>query len=169
MKNLLKYIIIACFLYTSAQAQSLHVHVVGAAHAQNEKATLYVTSGQPAASIAKNEKATFVVGYVPVLSLMDTETPTGLYAPEFLEKIKAFPNPVKGLLKLDVQTEKPLHFTVQVIDLQGKVVLPQKRLDLYRGTTYALDVTGLVSGIYQVVLTDEQGQLIKSFKIRKNY
>jgi hypothetical protein len=71
-------------------------------------------------------------------------------------KVYVYPNPVTDLLKIDFDSEMGKPVTVQVIDLQGQVLITKEQLAVYGKKTMELNVGSLANGIY-LVKTSENG------------
>lgn len=80
----------------------------------------------------------------------------GVNDPAVADMIKIFPNPTNGLIKI----ESPVTVNVVVKDFTGKIVAQQDNAN-------ELNLSHLSSGIYLLMLTDEDGKLIKTEKITK--
>ncbi|PZF73096.1 GEVED domain-containing protein [Taibaiella soli] len=71
--------------------------------------------------------------------------------------IKIYPNPAHQIVNIDA----PVKVNVMIRDLQGRVILTQK--DVKR-----VDLGDIASGVYMIMVLDEDGQLLKMEKLFKS-
>ena len=82
--------------------------------------------------------------------------------------IKAFPNPTKGLVTLELSTLNDLALTISVFDASGKLtILPVTELNLKGEATHSIDFSNLEAGNYYVQIQNIEGTLNRSLKIQK--
>ncbi len=82
--------------------------------------------------------------------------------------IKAFPNPTKGLVTLDLNTLNAIALTISVFDASGKLTLiPITQLNLNGESTHTIDFSNLEAGNYYVQVQNTDRTLNSSLKIQK--
>jgi hypothetical protein len=74
-----------------------------------------------------------------------------------IAEVKIFPNPATSMLSIDA----PVKVTVVVMTMDGRKVIEQKN-----ATT--LDISKLSSGIYMIMVYDEQNMLLKTARFTKS-
>jgi uncharacterized protein (TIGR02145 family) len=76
-----------------------------------------------------------------------------------------YPNPAQNKFTLELTGEEPATSTIQVTDLQGRVVLEEKRNLTQGSNTLTFDISSLTSGMYLVYFSnDESKSLVKLIK-----
>lgn len=90
-----------------------------------------------------------------------TEILTGLEQASDQLLISVFPNPTSKQLIVETGEKKGL--TAQIINLEAKEVYKES----INSSKQVIDVSGFKNGIYILHLSNEQNELLKSFKILK--
>jgi hypothetical protein len=75
--------------------------------------------------------------------------------------VKVYPNPTNGQLTLSF--EKPFSGSVRVMDLLGREVMPHKTLNNQK--EYQMTLPNVVSGIYSLIISDENQALVFQEKV----
>jgi hypothetical protein len=85
-------------------------------------------------------------------------------APAFTSapKVRVFPNPVVSSLNVNIAGTSS-RSVIKVVDVNGRLLVNKPVVD---GTTL-LDVRSFASGVYMLVVTDEQGKGIYQYKFVK--
>jgi len=63
-----------------------------------------------------------------------------------------YPNPVYNNLKIEIETDKPSSVQIKIFDIIGRIIMEEHYTDIDSRKTIQLDVSNLISGIYQVVV-----------------
>lgn len=87
---------------------------------------------------------------------------TGIEEMDVILNISAYPNPTTDFLQLKIESEKMKNLSFQLYNINGKLLQNKK----ITGTESQINMTGLVSAIYFVIVLSEN-QIVKSFKIIK--
>ena len=77
------------------------------------------------------------------------------------QKVKIYPNPTKGLLKVEIPVQEETSATITILTLQGALVKKLQVSDLYT----EIDLRSQPSGVY--LLRISIGELISEWKIIK--
>ncbi|REG87257.1 T9SS type A sorting domain-containing protein [Winogradskyella sediminis] len=77
-------------------------------------------------------------------------------------EFKLFPNPAKGKVNIQFVNSSIEVVTVNVINLQGKLILPEMKL---QGQSPSLDISSLESGLYFVTLTTQSISVIQKLVV----
>jgi hypothetical protein len=91
----------------------------------------------------------------------------GIASPDKLVSINAFPNPISENLTLEIKTDKPESFLVEVTDVLGKLV---KSTSLYVGdgqAQHSISMSTFAPGAYLVKVTSSNGKFTKAIKLTK--
>jgi len=80
------------------------------------------------------------------------------------EEMKLYPVPTTNMLNVEYNTESNTKIYVQILNTSGKVLKVQEETALEGTTTYQIDVTDLLAGIYYVKVIDSKGNMqVKPF------
>lgn len=104
----------------------------------------------------QNNRNPFVDHPEFVNAIYDPQNTTNITDVGTNEKIKIYPNPANEHLTV----EAPEHYTVEIYSTVGELMLTT--------TQKQIDVSHLESGVYFIVIKNEDGQTAKSDKILKN-
>ena len=80
--------------------------------------------------------------------------------------MKVFPNPVKDVLNLGLNLEKPTDVTVTIAELSGRVINIQDKQGV-TNETLTYQVPQLASGMYLARIATKEGTLTKKFVVQK--
>ena len=69
-----------------------------------------------------------------------------------ISSVKVVPNPVADVLRLQISTEKAANYTVQIADLNGRIVATENTTLTTGDNTLTLDASQLTTGVYMVRL-----------------
>jgi hypothetical protein len=93
-------------------------------------------------------------------------TPTGLLESTTLQTFGIYPNPTSGVTRLMVDAKQPGTATVSLVDMNGREVAANN-IFLQQGLNSAdVDFSGAASGIYQVVIRQQENLQISRLVIR---
>jgi hypothetical protein len=82
-----------------------------------------------------------------------------------INSIAVYPNPGSENITINLDLKNPSQTTIELIDIQGKVILA-KKLGMIQGEIkQVLDVSALVKGSYYIKVTNENGTEIKKIII----
>jgi len=85
---------------------------------------------------------------------------------EQYDKIKLFPNPVSELLNCEFTTDKFEDFDLQIIDIDGKVIIQKKYLIVNGLNRITIPVSLLQNGIYFIRI--QNSEMNRTLKFVKN-
>lgn len=83
--------------------------------------------------------------------------------------VKAYPNPTSGAITLDFTVQQALQVYVDMFDIQGRMVMPSKQLNLHGNMTDILNLEGFASGNYFIRISNPDGKLNERIQIQKAY
>ena len=83
---------------------------------------------------------------------------TSTYEPDSKIKIDLFPNPTRGLLKIDTESDI---YAISVFSINGEL------LQTVNGNQPVIDISNLETGIYFVKVTSSHGILVQKI-IKRN-
>lgn len=81
----------------------------------------------------------------------------GITAPVTVSDIKVYPNPSHGIVYIDA----PIRVNIAVRDLSGRVILAKE-------DAKQADLNGIADGVYMILISDQEGRLIKTEKLFKS-
>lgn len=120
---------------------------------------IYYDEGKKESLIHFSEASNFHLIPGPAEILNDTE------ARGILRNYKLFPNPNRGSMVLQLESEIAHEYALKIIDAIGKTVYEQK-LDLFPGINQIpIKLGNFQTGIYNMILTNNQGSKAISFSI----
>ena len=91
----------------------------------------------------------------------------GYSTPEWHEtNFELFPNPTDGKVNLVIGETPQGKAIVEVYNLLGEQMIAKKVSHLQKGETYTLDLSHLVSGLYIIKLSTENGSCSKKVSVR---
>lgn len=97
-------------------------------------------------------------------SFANVEQPVGLSDFQEDSQFNLFPNPSSE--KVFINAEMPGKYLVRIIDIQGKVLLEEKRfLDEY--DVKGIDIRGFAAGAYEMVIQSENGRFTETLGLMK--
>lgn len=149
------------------QAQSLSRQVIGSMGAYSEAANLSLsaTAGQVSFATVIEDSLTLLQGF---------QQPDGFILASNVALVplvvdyKIYPNPTTDLLKINMNSNGPLALKVSLADINGRAIPSfNKELHGFGNLQTNLKLGQLPSGIYLIQIRDQNGQLIKSHKVRK--
>lgn len=110
--------------------------------------TLTFAAGQMAVNRTDKSSSTYALSTVLYLSFNDYTTDVQQIVSSQNSALAVYPNPVADQLQISYETAKAGNVQVEIIDLQGKVLL-QQALNSNAGANHAqITVTKLPKGIY---------------------
>ena len=128
----------------------------------NDNFSLTWTSGEPFFTTVSQNDIVITQGFNQTLVVTGESTTYVNLLSDY--QISVFPNPTYDFLNVTLQSEKPILITLQLIDMQGKVLL---KLDT-RNYSETIDFSKYPSGSYLLRISNSK-QEFKSFKIQKSY
>jgi hypothetical protein len=75
--------------------------------------------------------------------------------------LKVYPNPTSGIVYLEFSAEKVKDVLISVIDIEGRMILQDKLERIEAGTVYSVDLSGLESGIYILMIDNYPVRIVK--------
>ena len=79
-----------------------------------------------------------------------------------------FPNPVKEILNVKLESEKPLKLRIALFDLKGiQIWTAPEEVQVNGQLKTQYNLAYLAEGIYTLMITNENNQVLKSVKISK--
>jgi hypothetical protein len=91
----------------------------------------------------------------------------GIANQDKLFSINAFPNPISENLTLEINSDKPENFLIEVTDILGKLV---KSTSIYVGdgqAQHSISMASFAPGAYLVKVTSSNGKFTKAIKLTK--
>jgi hypothetical protein len=82
-----------------------------------------------------------------------------LAQPNLISTVKVYPNPVKDMLQIQVQSVAAGDFTLRVVDAQGRLMLSRKYGVIAGPQTLTLPVQNLAKGWYVMVMVQADGTM----------
>ena len=87
---------------------------------------------------------------------------------EIIAEYSFYPNPTSGHLTLEFSTTRPTILMVELFDLRGrKLSQPAMEIRVNGLTKTSMDLSQFADGIYQLVIRNADGELLKTVKIQK--
>jgi len=71
--------------------------------------------------------------------------------------ISVYPNPNKGMFRIDLRSEKPTTAVVSIMNAAGKIILSSTEIQIDNTLSLPLEITGQPEGIYLLKIVTEQG------------
>ncbi len=80
-----------------------------------------------------------------------------------------FPNPTKGLLKVELETDKPIELELSLFDMRGREIgIPARTFRLVSQKEIEVDLRSVADGFYTLMLKETTtGGVLKMFKIQR--
>ncbi|MEZ5195892.1 MAG: T9SS type A sorting domain-containing protein [Bacteroidales bacterium] len=146
-------------------AQTAERQVIGSAGGFSSTSDLKVSSTVGEAVVGSGTSSTIILtqGFQQPdeesLSIEDHET--GL-------SINAYPNPVKGIVSLELDAPNAMELSLQVLDFYGSpLATPLQNLKVQGTLTQEIDFSSFAAGSYFLLLTNKKGSLQQTIKILK--
>jgi hypothetical protein len=138
--------------------------VIGAAgtDAQSGNLQLSYTVGEPVVSTETGGTLILTQGFH-----QPTDVIIGIDEPDYGISIQAYPNPTEGTVILDLKTEQPHDFHVEVFDATGKRVLIEDDFSTTSKQKHTVNMSSFASGNYYIRLSTENSDFQKSLKVQK--
>ncbi len=157
----LTLVFLLIFLSMTTEAQRLSRSVIGTTGSINEQ--LSYTVGESVIETATSPTIVLSQGFQQPDRLI------GTFVNPFGENtsFSLYPNPTRSTLILEVDTSRPFSLVVAFIDARGREVLQRQNLAVEGASQMQVDVRGLASGSYTMMLLLEDGQMAKSFRFQK--
>jgi hypothetical protein len=165
MKEKLLFLFLFCFLGFSGIAQSFERSVLASDGASSTLGdiTLDWTLGELATATLVTEDGMLTQGFhQPVLSVARVLTYENL---EDYYTVQVMPNPVSTLLNIDIQSEREDRLSVELLDLNGKI-LNQQALE-FPFQRLQFDMGIYPGGLYLVRVQTEDNKPVGLFKVNK--
>lgn len=163
MKKIITIIIALMPLFLLAQTAERQV--IGTAGGSSSSSSFQVSSTVGEAVVGTATSTTLILNQgfqqpdEESLSIEDHES--GL-------SINAYPNPVKGIVTLELDAPNSMELSVQVLDFKGNTLAtPLQKLKVQGTFTREIDFSNLASGNYFLLLTNTKGNLQQTIKIVK--
>ena len=86
---------------------------------------------------------------------------------KFNDNIKAFPNPANDVVYVQVLQSTFTNVTIEVYDVQGKLVMSESDVDAFENNYYELNTSELKEGIY--ILKVNNGETVNTTKIQVSH
>lgn len=146
-----------------AQVQ-LERSVIGSTGGDAESGDLHVSHTVGEAVVTTESSSTIILtqGFHQPTDFM-----IGIESAEHGVSITAFPNPTEGTVVLDLTTEKPHEFHVEVFDATGKRVLSNDNFTARQEHKHTVDLSTVASGNYFIRLSTTEDDFQKSLKVQK--
>lgn len=166
MKNLIITLLFILPLISQAQL-SLERQVIGATGNYSTAGTisLSATVGEPVVTTAVSGTLTLTQGFQQA----ETSFSDGVDdLHQWLVDYSLYPNPTQDQLILELTTEVPMQLDLEVYDVLGRSVgISVEDWQVKGVEKITLSLQDLASGAYFLVLKDQTGEIVKSFKLEK--
>jgi hypothetical protein len=150
-------IIATLFIGTFVSAQSI-VATSGDTY-ENGTASLSWTMGEPVVDTYENQDAQLTQGFQ-----QPTYTIVGIYERENLDiSIKAYPNPAVDYVNILVTDSKSEKRTIHLLDASGKLIANYVMTE----SKQKVDLSHLPVSNYLLIVSDTNGEMLKTFKVQK--
>ncbi len=147
----------------TAQSRSPEVIAPAGGFDKTETISLEWTLGESATETIYSDQTMITQGFhQPMLKL---EPILGQPADEAQDMFQIFPNPVKSVLEVKLKTDTDMEVTAILLDMNGQFILNQD-LERHR-ESQEINMESFASGVYVLQFVDEDGSLLKSFKVIK--
>lgn len=113
---------------------------------------VYITS----LTVTNNEGCT--ASAIDTVRVIDASSSTKNFTE--IEGVTVFPNPTSNQLNIEVDFEKSENVAIQLTDLLGRPLRQIPETNMAKGT-FKMNLSGLSSGVYLLVLKTEDGQAVK--------
>lgn len=147
-----------------ARSQSLSPSIISSDGGVSRSSGIMLewTLGESVIGIASSADRLYTVGFhQPIL----ISRSISLQEISPLYQVQVFPNPVQNVLTVKLQSVYNANVKLILTDLHGRTV---QEKTIYAKTSFAeMPVQNLVSGVYQLRVTDKDGNLVNAFKIIK--
>lgn len=166
MKSLLTMMGICLFAVFSTNAQSLERQVIGSAGGYDVAGgvSLSFTVGEPVVETAISGSVVLTQGFQ-----QPDDLGTGIK-----ENVKitldytVYPNPTENLIFIELTTQEPAKVHLALYDMVGQEIDGLGMESLVNGTSREqMDLSELAAANYVLVMSDEAGNVLQSFKINK--
>ena len=92
----------------------------------------------------------------------------GIEEPEHGFALKAYPNPTPGLVHLEIESDRPVDFHLELYDIQGRYYpISDTELKVNGRLEHTLDMSYIPAGNYLLRLTNPDATLNQNIKILK--
>jgi len=153
--HFLKVLTISCFCTLSWSAASQEVVASAGEHLSSNSIQINFTLGQLVNTSESSGSIVVNQGFHQVFS----EVVETLAAPDQLVEINVFPNPASHHLTMSSSETSVIYYTLY--DLNGAKVSSGN----FKESTQ-LPISSFAKGMYQLLLTNDQEQLLQSFKVQ---
>ncbi len=153
------------FLAGLVRGQSLSPTVVASAgdYFENGTVSLSFTVGEVAVTTLQAGDVILTQGFQQPFEL----DVTGVKAQEISWEVKTYPNPVKELLHVKFNLEKPDDFTLVVIDLTGKKLFMKDYTGVQPSEVKEISFRDYAPGVYFLTIYNKDKTVRKIYKIQK--
>ena len=117
-----------------------------------DKVGVYITS----LTVTNNEGCT--ASTIDTVRVIDASSSTKNFTE--IEGVTVFPNPTSNQLNIEVDFEKSENVAIQLTDLLGRPLHQIPETNMAKGT-FKMNLSGLSSGVYLLVLKTEDGRAVK--------
>ena len=162
MKKLL--IILIALLPVLASAQSLDRQVIASAgdFASAGNVQLSWTLGEVAVTTGSSGNLVITQGFQQADGMA-----VGIQSPVNDFSAMLFPNPTQDVVILSLSSKEVQEVHMQWMNMLGQDIGQGETVTINRETSREYDLSSYAAGTYFLVLRDEQGRFIKSFKVQK--
>ncbi len=129
-----------------------------------DQLSISYTVGQPIAGSNSNNRFSVTEGFQRGFLEIVTSIPEALYQIE----LYVYPNPAHDEVQIDARLPKAMGLTARMYNLSGQIVMTQTHERPQREHHIALDLRSFTKGLYMLIILDETGQRIQTFKVQKH-
>lgn len=151
------------FTGLASHAQTISRSVIGSTGSNNEQMSF--TVGETVIEMGDSPDIILTQGF------QQPETLTGTFVDPILGEATfvLYPNPTQEKLILKIETEKSRTLSVGFSDIRGRRILLDKEVKVGQNLEHDFDVSSFAEGNYLLLLKNEQGKVLKSFRFQKSY
>ena len=165
--NLFIFFLLSIPILTSAQNLDPSVLASEGGIDSNKKISLEWTLGEIAVATLYTNTTMITEGFhQPSLIVSDYyETTNSMLTHQSNSKIKVVPNPVKSIVNIQMEFSEESALNIKLFNLAGTQLL--EKLNQNPTDSFEFNLSDFPSGIYLLRFTDQQGRIVRTFKLSK--
>lgn len=161
-------LVVSMLMCEGAQAQSIRpesVNSAGASLIQSNGALSFALGELVVLTKADTQGYSLSGGFINGAVMSTAILNISEHSQESLD-LKVYPNPITGLIYIDILSIKFAWVTVEIQDIQGRLIFEEKYLKI--SNHIVINTVSFKSGIYILSLKDNNGNLLGVLKILKS-
>ena len=167
MKKCITPVILILFItgYGFSQTFSPNVIPIQAGSDQTEHMMLEWTLGETFVETITHDSYLYTQGFHQPILKVELKHQNKIAESTVLD-IAVAPNPVRGILNINIKNKEDARMDINLYDINGKI---SRSATIYTmNSTTSLDVSDLPPSIYLLQISDKNGSTIETYKIIKN-